>query len=101
MDVAARGHARWVALSHWILTLSLLTLAVSGVLILMVHPRLYWGEVGDDLMPALVELPISRNHQHGGWSGRTPFFETAAGPISASRTFAIFNQNGWGRSLHF
>ena len=30
-----------------------------------------------------------------------PFFQNAAAPISASRTFEIFNQNGWGRSLHF
>ena len=33
----------------------------------MVHPRLYWGEAGNDLTPALIELPISRNYQHGGW----------------------------------
>jgi len=52
------GHARWVRISHGILSLSLLTLAVTGVMILMVHPRLYWGEVGNDLTPALIELPI-------------------------------------------
>ncbi len=67
----------------------------------MAHPRLYWGEVGNDLTPALVELPISRNHRHGGWGQPTPFFADAAGPIRASRTYDIFNQNGWGRSLHF
>jgi thiosulfate reductase cytochrome b subunit len=94
-------HARWVRISHWILTVSVLTLAFSGVMILMVHPRLYWGEVGNDLTPALFELPISRNHQHGGWTTAMPFFADAAGPISAGRTYDIFNQNGWGRSLHF
>lgn len=94
-------HARWVRISHGIVTVSVLTLAVTGVLILMVHPRLYWGEVGNDLTPALLELPISRNHQHGGWENRTPLFMDDAGPVSASRTFDIFNQNGWGRSLHF
>jgi thiosulfate reductase cytochrome b subunit len=99
--LATPGHARWVRISHWILTASFLTLAVSGVFILMVHPRLYWGEVGNDLTPALVELPISRNHQHGGWTGQTPFFDAPDSPISASRTFFIFNQNGWARSLHF
>ena len=67
----------------------------------MAHPRLYWGEVGNDLTPALLELPISRNHQHGGWENRIPFFQDAASPVSASRTYDIFNQNGWGRSLHF
>ena len=37
------GHARWVRISHWILAASVLTLAVSGFVILMAHPRLYWG----------------------------------------------------------
>jgi thiosulfate reductase cytochrome b subunit len=95
------GHARWVRVSHWILAASLLTLAVTGYFILMVHPRLYWGETGNDLTPALIELPISRNHRHGGWENTTPISMDAAGPVSASRTFEIFNQNGWGRSLHF
>ena len=94
-------HARWVRISHWILSASLLTLAFTGVVILMAHPRLYWGEAGNDLTPALLELPISRNHRHAGWEKPMPFFQNAAAPISASRTFEIFNQNGWGRSLHF
>ena len=62
-----RPHARWVRISHWIATASVLTLTFSGVVILMAPPRLYWGEVGNDLTPALIELPISRNYQHGGW----------------------------------
>jgi thiosulfate reductase cytochrome b subunit len=97
----ARGHARWVRVSHWIGAASLLVLAVTGFVILMAHPRLYWGEVGNDLTPALFELPISRNHQHGGWDTPRPFFARAGAPVSASRTYDIFNENGWGRSLHF
>src|SRR5687767_14277680 len=96
-----RGHARWVKASHWIGAASLLVLAVTGFVILMAHPRLYWGEVGNDLTPALIELPISRNHQHGGWDTPRPFAPRPGAPVSASRTFDIFNQNGWGRSLHF
>ena len=80
---------------------SLVTLAVTGVLILMVHPRLYWGEAGNDLTPAFLELPISRNYKHGGWENRISFFQDSSSPVSASRTFDICNQNGWGRSLHF
>jgi thiosulfate reductase cytochrome b subunit len=94
-------HARWVRIAHWIGTASLLTLAVTGVLILMVHPRLYWGEAGNDLMPAFLELPISRNYKHDGWENRVPIFQDSSARISASRTYDIFNQNGWGRSLHF
>ena len=95
------GHTRWVKISHWIVTVSFLTLAFTGIVILMSHPRLYWGEVGNDLTPALIELPISRNHRHGGWEKSIPFFQDAASPVSASRTYDIFNKNGWGRSLHF
>jgi thiosulfate reductase cytochrome b subunit len=93
-------HAGWVRVSHAILSVSILTLAFSGFVILMAHPRLYWGEVGNELTPALLELPISRNHQHGGFDGAMPFFGES-GPVSASRTYDIFNQNGWARSLHF
>ncbi len=101
-ESSGEGHARWVRISHWIVTVSVLTLAFSGFEILMVHPRLYWGEAGNDLTPALVELPISRNYKHGGWDKPTPLFAgRRRAPISASRTYDIFNQNGWGRSLHF
>ena len=48
-----------------------------------------------------LELPVSRNYQHGGWEKNKPFFNAAGSPVSASRTYDIYNQNGWGRSLHF
>src|SRR5690348_6458879 len=94
-------HFLWVRVSHWVITLSFFVLVFTGVEILMVHPRLYWGEVGNDLTPALIELPISRKHQHGGWQKRVAFFDDNPSIVSASRTFDIFNENGWGRSLHF
>jgi thiosulfate reductase cytochrome b subunit len=99
--VRLQPHARWVRISHWIVAVSVLTLAVTGFVILMAHPRLYWGEAGNDLTPALLELPISRNYQHRGWEKPTAFSQSGAGPVSAIRTYDIFNQNGWGRSLHF
>jgi thiosulfate reductase cytochrome b subunit len=94
-------HSPWVRAPHWIAAASFLTLAVTGVFILMVHPRLYWGAVGNDLTPALLELPIGRNHRHAGWAAAAPFFPGPGAPASASRTYDIFNQNSWGRSLHF
>jgi len=100
-ETRERVHARWVRVTHWILSVSILTLAFSGFVILMAHPRLYWGDAGNDLTPALIELPISRNFRHGGWAERTSISESNSGIISASRTFDTFNQNGWGRSLHF
>jgi thiosulfate reductase cytochrome b subunit len=95
------GHARWLRVSHWILAASVLTLALSGFVILMAHPRLYWGKAGNDLTPALFELPIGRNYKHGGWEPATTFFPGASPVISAARTYDIFNQNSWARSLHF
>ena len=96
-----KRHARFVRVSHWIITLSVFTLVFTGFEILMVHPRLYWGKAGNDLTPALLELPISRNYKHGGYDVRKPLTDNPSGPVSASRTYDIFNQNGWGRSLHF
>jgi thiosulfate reductase cytochrome b subunit len=95
------GHRSWVKVTHWIAALGVLTLAFSGFVILMAHPRLYWGAVGNDLTPALLELPISRNHHHAGWERRTPFYSTADSAVTAVRTYDIFNENGWARSLHF
>lgn len=94
-------HSTWVKISHWVGTLAFLFLLFSGIEILMVHPRLYWGNAGNDLTPALFELPISRNYQHGGWEKSQAFFDQKNAAVSAGRTYDIFNQNGWGRSLHF
>jgi thiosulfate reductase cytochrome b subunit len=98
---SVESRARWIRASHWILAASVLTLAVSGFVILMAHPRLYWGAVGNDLTPALVEFPISRNYKHGGWAAPVTFFPGAKPVVSEARTYDIFNENGWARSLHF
>lgn len=95
------GHSAWVRVSHWILAASVLALAFSGFEILMVHPRLYWGKAGNDLTRALFELPVSRNYHHGGWAPPVTFVSGAHPTVSAARTYDIFNQNSWGRSLHF
>jgi thiosulfate reductase cytochrome b subunit len=102
MDETGAGHARWVRVSHWIVAASILTLGVSGFTILMAHPRLYWGEVGNGLTPAL-ELPLGRNYGHVTWGAPVRFFpsEGARSPITAVRTYDILNENNWARSLHF
>lgn len=99
-ETKAMPHKRWVKGSHFIITLSFVVLTVSGYVILMSHPRLYWGKAGNDLTPALFELPISRNYHHGGWDKSIPF-KNINGRVTAARTYDIFNENGWGRSTHF
>jgi thiosulfate reductase cytochrome b subunit len=98
-----KSHKVWVKYSHWIITLSFFALTITGFEMIMVHPRFYWGEVGNDLTPALFELPVSRNYRHGGWTKSTAFFDNVNSPVTAGRTFEdeLFNQNSWGRSLHF
>ena len=94
-------HALWVRVCHWVLAASVLALAYSGFYILLAHPRLYWGEVGNDLTPAWLELPLNDNHRPDGWQQTVTFEALANKPISANRTIEIFNENGWARSLHF
>ena len=98
---AGAGHRLWIRVCHWLIVASVLTLAYSGVFILMAHPRLYWGNAGNDLTPALVELPLGPNYRHGGWGATTAFTGDAAGPVSRVRVADVYNQNGWARSLHF
>jgi len=98
---AGPGHTRWVRVTHWVLAASVLALAVTGFTILMAHPRLYWGAVGNDLTPALIELPVSRNYRHGGWEVSTPVFPDGGRAMSVIRTYDILNENSWARSLHF
>jgi thiosulfate reductase cytochrome b subunit len=78
-----------------------MALALSGFFILIVHPRLYLGHVGNDLTPALLTLPISNNYRPDELHSRVVFTELPGAPVSAERNFEIFNQNGWARSLHF
>ncbi len=98
---ASSGHALWVRIAHWLIVAVVFTLAYSGIVILMAHPRLYWGWSGNDLTRPLIELPLGPNYHHGGWEPAIAFFGDPNGPVSRARTFDIFNQNGWARSLHF
>jgi thiosulfate reductase cytochrome b subunit len=67
-------HSLIVRVTHWITVLSFAGLLVSGIAILLSHPRLYWGETGNVATPSLIDLPLP---------------------------FILANQNGWGRYLHF
>ena len=97
----SRGHTRWVRICHWLAVAGFMALALSGFFILMVHPRLYLGHAGNDLMPALLTLPISNNYRPDELHSRVVFTEVPGAPVSAERNYPLFNQNGWARSLHF
>jgi len=54
----APRHVALVRITHWINVLGVLGLLISGIGILVSHPRLYWGETGSLETPSLIDLPI-------------------------------------------
>jgi thiosulfate reductase cytochrome b subunit len=69
-------HSAVVRIAHWITALSFFGLLVSGIAILIAHPRLYWGETGALGTPSLIDLPIPLTLGHSGW-GRYLHFLSA------------------------
>ena len=83
-----RSHPRHpvvVRVTHWLITLAFLALLLTGVEILISHPRFYWGEIGNVNTRPLFTLPIpsSRNTVPTGYG------------------YVLPDQNGWSRYLHF
>ena len=69
-------HSALVRVTHWITVVSFVGLLYSGVMILIAHPRLYWGEAGALGAPSLIDLPIPFMIGHSGW-GRYLHFLSA------------------------
>lgn len=51
-------HSAFVRITHWVVVLSVIGLLVSGIGILISHPRLYWGETGAVGADSLIDVPI-------------------------------------------
>ena len=51
-------HSAIVRITHWITTISFVLLLLSGIAILLAHPRLYWGETGGVGSASLIDLPL-------------------------------------------
>jgi thiosulfate reductase cytochrome b subunit len=69
-------HSAVVRITHWITAASFIALLVSGIAILIAHPRLYWGDTGAVGTPSLIDLPIPFMIGHSGW-GRYLHFLSA------------------------
>jgi len=78
-------HSAVVRVTHWITTLCFLALLVSGVEILISHPRFYWGETGNVLTPPLFQIPIPASRA----------------TVPTGYGYVLPDQNGWSRYLHF
>ena len=83
--VASRRHSAFVRVTHWITTFCFIALLVSGIEVVISHPRFYWGETGNVLTQPLFKLPIP--------SSRTL--------VPTGYGYVLPDQNGWSRALHF
>ena len=78
-------HTVLVRVTHWVTVLAFLALLVTGLEIVVSHPRFYWGETGNVNMHPLftIHIPASRDTVPTGYNYLMP------------------DQNGWSRYLHF
>jgi len=82
---ATLRHSAFVRVTHWITFLCFAALLVSGIEIVISHPRFYWGETGNVNTKALFQIPIPSSRH---------LVQTGYG-------YTLPDQNGWSRSLHF
>lgn len=83
--MASVRHPLFVRVTHWINALCFFALLVSGVELVISHPRFYWGEDGNSLTEAAFQLPIPASRP---W-------------VKTGYNYVLPDQNGWSRSLHF
>ncbi|HMJ82120.1 MAG TPA: cytochrome b/b6 domain-containing protein, partial [Vicinamibacterales bacterium] len=81
----APRHTALVRVTHWLTTACFLALLISGLEIVVSHPRFYWGESGNVLTPALFSLPIP----------------SSRATVPTGYGYVLPDQNGWSRYLHF
>lgn len=81
----ATRHAAVVRVTHWVVAAAVLALLLSGLEIVVSHPRFYWGDEGNVNTPALFQLPIPASRE----------------AVQTGYDYVLPDQNGWSRSLHF
>ncbi len=74
-----------VRVTHWITVIAFFALLVSGLEIVVSHPRFYWGEVGNVNTHPLFTIPIP----------------SSRGTVPTGYEYVMPDQNGWSRYLHF
>jgi thiosulfate reductase cytochrome b subunit len=78
-------HSALVRVTHWITAIAFLALLLTGVEILISHPRFYWGEAGNVNTQPLFTIPIPASR----------------GTVPTGYGYVLPDQNGWSRYLHF
>jgi thiosulfate reductase cytochrome b subunit len=78
-------HSFFVRVTHWLTTLAFLALLVSGLELVVSHPRFYWGEVGNVNTEPMFRIPIPASRSL----------------VPTGYAYTLPDQNGWSRYLHF
>lgn len=84
-EVARPRYPALVRITHWLTALAFLALLLTGVEILISHPRFYWGETGNVNTRPLFSIPIPSSRSI----------------VPTGYGYVLPDQNGWSRSLHF
>ena len=78
-------HAAVVRVTHWITAVCFFALLVTGLEIVVSHPRFYWGETGNVNTRPLFKIPIPSSRS----------------TVPTGYGYVLPDQNGWSRYLHF
>jgi len=78
-------HTALVRVTHWLTFVAFVALLITGIEIVISHPRFYWGETGNVNMRPLFTIPIPASR----------------GAVPTGYGYVMPDQNGWSRYLHF
>jgi len=85
LAIATPRHARFVRITHWLTTIAFFALLLTGVEVILSHPRFYWGEVGNVNTAPLFTIPVASSRE----------------TVPTGYKYVLPDQNGWSRFLHF
>lgn len=72
-------------MTHWLTVIAFFALLITGLEIVVSHPRFYWGEVGNVMTKPAFTIPIPSSRDS----------------VPTGYNFVMPDQNGWSRYLHF
>lgn len=81
----APRHPRFVRVTHWLTAIAFLALLLSGIEVVLSHPRFYWGEIGNVNTRPLFSIPVP----------------SSRGMVPTGYKLVLPDENGWSRYLHF
>lgn len=81
----APRHSAVVRVTHWLTVIAFVALLLSGLELVVSHPRFYLGEVGNVNVKPLFTIPIPSSRD----------------TVPTGYGYVMPDQNGWSRYLHF